>query len=114
VLFRSMVKLAFEEKHFQSLPKFPGSDRDIALIVDENIQAEAIMNSIRQTGGTMIEDLYPFDLYQGKNIPGNKKSIAFRICYRCSDRTLTDSEVDDITKNVVNVLAKEFGATLRT
>jgi phenylalanyl-tRNA synthetase beta chain len=112
--FAMLVDLALEEKHFRSLPKFPGSDRDIALIVDESIQAAAILQLIKQTGGTMIEDLFPFDLYQGKNIPDSKKSIAFRICYRCPDRTLTDDEVDGITSNIVTALAKEFGATLRT
>lgn len=112
--FAMLTRLALEEKHFQPLPKFPGCDRDIALIVDENVLAEKLMNSIRQTAGTLLEDLFPFDLYQGKNIPENKKSIAFRICYRCPDRTLTDDEVDGITKNIVDILAKEFGATLRT
>lgn len=112
--FAMLTQLALEEKHFQPLPKFPGCDRDIALIVDENVLAEKLMNSIRQSAGTLLEDLFPFDLYQGKNIPENKKSIAFRICYRCPDRTLTDDEVDGITKNIVDILAKEFGATLRT
>jgi phenylalanyl-tRNA synthetase beta chain len=112
--FAMLTQLALKEKHFNPLPKFPGCDRDIALIVDENIQAERIMNSIRQSAGNLLEDLFPFDLYQGKNIPDNKKSIAFRICYRCPDRTLTDDEVDSITKNIVDVLTKEFGATLRT
>jgi phenylalanyl-tRNA synthetase beta chain len=111
--FAMIVGLALEEKQFKALPKFPGTDRDIALIVNEGVQAASIMNLIRQTGA-MIEDLFPFDLYQGKNIPDNKKSIAFRICYRCPDRTLTDNEVDSITKNIVDALAKEFGATLRT
>lgn len=109
-----LTSLALEEKHFKPLPKFPGSDRDIALIVDENIQAAAIMDSIRQSAGILLEDLFPFDLYQGQNIPPGKKSIAFRICYRCPERTLTDDEVDGMTKNIIDILAREYGATLRT
>jgi phenylalanyl-tRNA synthetase beta chain len=111
--FAMIAKLASKNEFFRPLPKFPGSDRDIALIVDQNLHVKNIMQTIQGIGGDIIEDLFPFDLYLGKNIPSDKKSIAFRICYRHPERTLTDSEIDEITQRIIVRLNEEYGAVLR-
>ncbi len=107
------VGLAFKTSYFTALPKFPSSDRDIALLVDETVFARDIMTVIRNSGGKLVEDVFPFDLYKGKNIADNKKSIAFRIIYRSDKNTLTDDEVDKVHNRVVKKITEEFKAELR-
>jgi len=108
------AELALKTKYYKQLPKYPESDRDIALVVDNNVPTEDILKIIRATGGDIAEDAFLFDIYRGKNIPEGKKSVAFRIIYRSGKRTLTDNEVDEIHGKVVNKLNKEFGAILRS
>jgi len=107
------AELAFETKYFSVLPKFPASDRDIALLVDHTVFARDIMTVIKNAGGELIEDVFPFDLYTGKNIADNKKSIAFRIIYRSGKSTLTDEEVDKVHNRVVKKIVEKFKAELR-
>jgi phenylalanyl-tRNA synthetase beta chain len=112
--FEIFCDLANRQNQFRQLPKFPGSDRDIALVLNDNIPAKQITELIVNIGGKMVEDVFPFDLFKGKNIPEGKKSIAFRIHYRSSERTLTDTEVDEINGRIVAELQQELGAVLRS
>jgi len=107
------AKLAFKPNYFTVLPKFPASDRDIALLVDHAVFASDIMTLIRIVGGELVEDVFPFDIYKGKNIAVNKKSIAFRIIYRSEKNTLTDDEVDKVHNRVMKKITEEFKAELR-
>jgi len=108
------AELALKTGYYKRLPKYPASDRDIALVVDNDVPIEDILKIIHATGGDIVEDAFLFDIYRGKNIPEGKKSVAFRIIYRSGKRTLTDNEVDEIHGKVVNKLNKEFGAILRS
>ncbi len=108
------AELALKTRYYKQLPKYPESDRDIALVINNDVPIEDILKLIRATGGDIIEDAFLFDIYRGKNIPEGKKSIAFRVIYRSGKRTLTDNEVDEIHGKVVNKLNKEFGAILRS
>jgi len=112
--FEKFAQLAAKPKYFKSLPKYPASDRDIALIVGQGIRAIDIINMIQSVNNNLVENVYPFDVYEGKNIPEGKKSIAFRIIYRSAKQTLTDDEVDEVHKKVVLKLNEEFGAELRS
>jgi phenylalanyl-tRNA synthetase beta chain len=100
-------------KTFLSLPKFPPVDRDIAILVDEEILSERIKDRIKMVGGDLIEKLLLFDVYRGKQIPPGKKSLAYSIRYRSRDKTLTDQEVEKINQKVISELEESFGAVLR-
>ncbi len=108
-----IAELALKPMKFSELPKFPSTDRDIALVVDNNIPALDIINSIYKAGGKIVVDVFPFDLYKGENIAEGRKSIAFRIIYRSDDKTLTDAETDKVHDRVVKEVTKSFGAELR-
>jgi phenylalanyl-tRNA synthetase beta chain len=108
-----MAKLALQPRSFTELPKYPSTDRDIALIVDNNIPASDIIDSIVKAGGKIVVDVFPFDLYKGKNIAEGKKSIALRIVYRSDEKTLTDAETDKVHEKVIKEITNKFKAELR-
>jgi phenylalanyl-tRNA synthetase beta chain len=102
-----------KEKAFLPLPKFPPVDRDMAIVVDDEILSEKISEKIKIVGGALIEEIILFDVYRGKQIPPGKKSLAYSIRYRSRDKTLTDEEVDRIHQKVISGLEESFKASLR-
>jgi phenylalanyl-tRNA synthetase beta chain len=98
---------------YRPLPKYPAIERDTALVIDRNMESSALLDLVVNYRSDLIEDAYIFDVYQGANIPEDKKSIAFNIRYRAADRTLKDEEIDTLHEALVNYLATETGGQLR-
>jgi phenylalanyl-tRNA synthetase beta chain len=98
---------------FKPLSKFPSVTRDLALIVAETVSAEDIVNGINGSGETAIQEIAFFDLYRGKGIAENQKSVAVSITLQNFAQTLTDSEIDVIFNNILQTLADKTGAKLR-
>ncbi len=95
---------------YAPLPKFPGIRRDIAIIVDKQLESYDIIKTVRDIQIKILESINVFDVYQGDPIPAGKKSLAFALIYRHPDRTLTDEEVNNIHKLVQEkILAKHIG-----
>jgi phenylalanyl-tRNA synthetase beta chain len=88
-------------------------DRDIAVVVDEELLSKEIIDQIKETGGELVEKVVLFDVYTGKQIQSGKKSLACSIRYRSPEKTLTDEEVEDIHRKVILQLEQNFGAVLR-
>ena len=112
--FEKMIAREPKTQRFSSLPKFPPADRDLAVVVDESLLSKVIEDRIKKVGGGLIENTVLFDVYKGKQVPADKKSLAYSICYRSQEKTLTDEEVDEIHRKVISELEKTFGATLRS
>lgn len=98
---------------FIPLPKYPSIVRDIALVVEENLNAEEILNVIKKTGKEMIKNIEVFDVYQGEHVEVGKKSIALSITYYATDKTLTDQEVNEVHMVILSALASQINAVLR-
>jgi phenylalanyl-tRNA synthetase beta chain len=111
--FEKLLVCIPKKRPFLPLPKFPSVDRDIAIVVDEDILSGSISEKIKMVGGNLIEELILFDVYRGKQIRPGKKSLAYSIRYRSKDKTLTDEEVDRIHQKVISELEESFGASLR-
>ena len=105
---------AGRQKLFRPLPKYPAVDRDTAIIVDKSIPAAEIVEKIRAWATGLAEEVGIFDLYQGKQVPPDKKSLAFYIRYRSPERTLTDQEVNQAQERIMQNLKQEFKAELRS
>jgi phenylalanyl-tRNA synthetase beta chain len=99
---------------FVSLPKFPYVERDVAIIVSDEVSVEEVNREIISVDSNLIEAVTLFDIYTGKPIPQDKKSLAFSIRYRAADRTLTDQEVDSIHSIIVERLKNSLKAELRS
>ncbi len=107
-----LVPLIPLDKKSTPLPIFPATSRDMTLIIEKNIEADYILRSIKQINEKLVENIFLFDVYEGKPIQEGQKSLSIRIIYRSSDETLEDERVNDIHKNMTNRLLKEFNATL--
>ena len=97
----------------EGLPKVPDVLRDMAIVVSEEVSYQALGEAIRQAGGALLKSAQLFDLYKGSPIPAGKKSLAFRLTFSASNRTLTDEEVTQAFQGVVKTLQGRFEATLR-
>ena len=95
------------------LPKFPAVTRDIAVVVDEAVGVGTMLEAIRKAGGKTLESVKLFDIYRGEKLGANKKSVAYAMAFRASDRTLTDEEIAGSMAKILKALEGEFGAELR-
>ena len=98
---------------FKGISKFPEVRRDLALIVDEKISAGSLSSTVRETAGSNLVDLKVFDVYQGKGIENNRKSVALGLTFRDSSRTLTEDEINVSVESVVKALQAQYSASLR-
>lgn len=99
---------------FTPIPKFPGIEYDIALIVRSDIDAETLLQEISQTAGTLLQKIDIFDVYEGENIAQNSKSIAFRLQFLDANKTLNIKDIEPIINNVVRSLNKKYNVELRS
>ncbi|MBL7031909.1 MAG: phenylalanine--tRNA ligase subunit beta [Nitrospira sp.] len=99
---------------FSSLPKFPSVERDIALVVSDDVTVSSVEKEIREIGSEILDNVTLFDIYKGKPIAKDKKSLAFSIRYRSSEKTLTDSEVDKVHAVILKRLEENLKAELRS
>ena len=98
---------------FKELSKYPEVRRDLAVIVDEKISAQAILKNVRESAGDLLTDLVLFDVYQGSNLEAGKKSIAFGMTLQDATRTLQDEDINPVVDRVVASLREQFKVTLR-
>jgi phenylalanyl-tRNA synthetase beta chain len=106
---------------YATIPTLPASTRDLAFTVDEAVESGAIEAAILEAAGELAESVALFDLFRGKSLGANKKSLAYRVVYRDPNarrapdkaRTLTDTEVDARQAAVEAALKQRFGAELR-
>lgn len=108
------VKAAINDDiKYKPLPKFPAVTRDIAMLVDKNVAVAQIEEIIRKTSGKLLEDVKLFDVYEGEQIPENKKSVAYSAVFRAPDRSLTGEEVQEVFDKILKNLEKKLNAQLR-
>lgn len=98
---------------YRPLPKFPAVERDIAVVCERTLPVADLEDCIRRGGKGLIQEIKLFDVYTGKPIPEDKKSVAFSLKLRHSDHTLTDAEADGDVTAVLSLLQEELGAVLR-
>jgi phenylalanyl-tRNA synthetase beta chain len=98
---------------FQSISRFPSIRRDLALVVDAGLQADALKAAVEEIAGDLLQEMVIFDVYQGKGIESGRKSIAFGLILQGYSRTLTEQDIEAVVAKVTGQLAKKFGATLR-
>ncbi len=100
-------------KSFKSLPQFPSSRRDVAMLVAEMVSHDAVLQTVKQAKAANLETVELFDVFRGKNVPAGQKSLAYAFTYRAADKTLTDIEVNAAHEKVVAALKMQLQATVR-
>ncbi len=98
---------------FRPLPVYPAAPRDLSLLLDADVPAGDIVETIRKTAGEIAEAVDIFDLYTGKQIEVGKKSVAVSIMYRSRSGSLSGEQVDAVQQKVIDKLKKQFNAEVR-
>ena len=96
---------------YRPIPRLPAVLRDLAVVVDEAVDAASIEALVREEA--LVESVAIFDVYRGPPLPAGKKNLAYAIAYRAADRTLTDAEADAAHARIVERLRARLGAELR-
>jgi phenylalanyl-tRNA synthetase beta chain len=98
---------------YSEASRFPAVIRDIAVVVDHGLALQSLLDGLNGQKNLLVKDIQLFDVYAGKGVAENKKSLALRIVMQDTQRTLLDSEVDAAMQQLVSCLERAFGAQLR-
>jgi phenylalanyl-tRNA synthetase beta chain len=98
---------------FSELSKYPEIRRDLSVLVDKSVVAGALLNDVRASAGTYLTDLRLFDVYTGKGIDPERKSLSLGLTFRDQSRTLGDEDVNLAVGQVIDLLEKNYNAELR-
>ena len=96
------------------LSDFQKSDRDFAFLISKNINAQKLVDAIKKTDKSLIKKIKIFDVYEGENIPSDKKSIALKVTIQSDEKTLDDNELKDISNRIIKSVEEHTGAQLRS
>ncbi len=108
-----LLKIKVRNIKFKELSKFPAVKKDVAFIVKKEVEANDIKLIISKTASRMLSDIEVFDVYTGENVKEDEKSIAFSLKFQDMNRTLTDEEVTDVFKKIINNVESKLNATVR-
>ncbi|MGI6147861.1 MAG: phenylalanine--tRNA ligase subunit beta [Firmicutes bacterium] len=97
---------------YREISRYPRIDRDLAILVDRERPAADILEAIKHQGGELLQEAAVFDVYQGKQVPEGKKSVAFSLQFQ-ANRTLKEAEVNEIMERIIASLRERFGAEIR-
>ena len=98
---------------YKEISKFPNVKKDLAIVIDKKITSKEVEEVIKKAGGSLLTKLELFDLYTGQNIDENKKSLAYSLTFENKAKTLTDEEINKVLENIIEMLDKKLGGTLR-
>ena len=98
---------------FTEIAKYPAVSRDLALLIDQNVEFAQIEESARQTEKKLLKKVELFDVYEGKNLPAGKKSYAVNFILQDAEKTMGDKQIDAIMQKLIANLKKQLGAELR-
>lgn len=101
------------DRQYKALPKFPATSRDIAVILDKNINVGEVIKIIESNRNGILESYSLFDVYEGEQVGDGKKSVAYSLLFRAEDRTLTDKEVNEVMDKILSGLKEKLNAELR-
>ena len=111
--FTALLNLQLPEATYTPLPKYPSVTRDLAVVCDEAITVAEVENVITSAAGKLLRNIRLFDIYRGTGVPEGKKSMAFSLELRADDRTLTDTDSEQVVSKILDALKAKIGVILR-
>ena len=109
----SLVPLKSRTNTFTHMVEYPMTDYDISLLLDGSVQWKDVLQTIGGIKSELLHGASFVDEYRGKQVPAGKKSLTLRLSIGSKEKTLTSSEIEEVASNVLNKIAKRFGAELR-
>jgi phenylalanyl-tRNA synthetase beta chain len=95
------------------ISRYPASDVDLAFVAGDDLPAAALVAAVGRAGGDLIEDVSLFDVYRGDRLGPGRRSLALRVRIRALDRTLSDAELGEVRRRLIEA-GRAVGADLRT
>ena len=105
--------MVLPEPTYTPLPKYPTVSRDLAVLCDEALTVAEVENVMTAAGGKLLRGIKLFDIYRGTGVPEGKKSVAFALELRADDRTLTDTDSENVVNKILTALKDKLNVTLR-
>ncbi|MBI3140920.1 MAG: phenylalanine--tRNA ligase subunit beta [Rhodocyclales bacterium] len=99
---------------YEEVSRLPAVVRDLALVVAQNLPAQALLDELRRAAPAVVREVALFDLYHGKGIEADKKSLAFRVVMQDTEKTLSDGEVDAALATMIEAAVQRYAAKLRS
>jgi phenylalanyl-tRNA synthetase beta chain len=99
---------------YTQIPRYPSVTRDIAFILDNEVNAGDVKVTIEEVGAPLVKQVQVFDLYKGENLPEGKKSVAYSLLYQDPEKTLVDEEVESSYQKVIEAVNEKHGAYVRS
>ena len=109
----ALLDLARREIRYQPLPRFPAVERDVAVVVPAEVTAGQIEAAIRSMKLPLLSRITLFDVYEGGQVGAGKRSLAWSLTFQAPDRTLTDTEVNELHARIVAEISRRFAAEIR-
>jgi phenylalanyl-tRNA synthetase beta chain len=97
----------------RDVPRFPAVNEDLAVVVNEDVTADQVLQVIHRAGGNLLRAARLFDIYRGEQLGAGKKSMAYALTYQADDRTLTDSDVERQRNKIIRSLENQIGGVIR-
>ncbi|CAI2671823.1 phenylalanine--tRNA ligase subunit beta [Apilactobacillus apinorum] len=110
---QTIIDLPKQEQSYELVSKYPSIKRDIAMLIDKDIENDDIVDVIVKRGGAYLTDVKLFDLYEGEHVPDDKKSLAYSLTFQNKHDTLVDEDVNSAMEKVQRNLEKEFNVEIR-
>lgn len=110
---QTIIDLPKKEQSYELVSKYPSIKRDIAMLIDKNVENDSIVKVIEKRGGAYLVDVKLFDLYEGEHVPEDKKSLAYSLTFQNKHDTLVDDDVNNAMEKVQRNLEKEFNVEIR-
>lgn len=114
IWLEKLVKYGKMNKKYTEVAKYPAVERDIAMVIDENVEVGSIERAIQKKGKKILEEIQLFDVYRNEKLGENKKSVAYALKFRSKDRTLTDEEINETMNEIIKELESTLNAELRS
>ena len=108
-----LMSLSDDSVRVHELSRFPSMERDLAVVVDDEVVAGDLLDEIKAKNYENLEKIEIFDVFKSESIGQNKKSVALHFVFTSYEKTLVDATVNDIMKNVLSLLENKFGAKIR-
>jgi phenylalanyl-tRNA synthetase beta chain len=109
----ALFNLSHQKVMMEQITRYPAVERDLAIVVDKQVKACEAAEIITECGGDLLKNIQVFDIYAGEQVAAGSKSMAFRLTFQSSEKTLTESEVSDLIDKVRNGLKANINAVLR-
>ena len=112
--YKEVIEKLKDQKNQYQYSDFQKSERDFAFVIDKNFKVQDLVSIISEIDKNLIRLVKVFDVYEGENIPNDKKSIALNVTIQSSEKTLNDEDLEKVNQLIISTVESKSGAKIRS